>query len=132
VFHSPHNLLPRGVPCATVVTVHDVMAVERPDLHLRGLERLVKSAFYPQAVHRALERATRIVAPTEATADRVRALAPHAAPRIRVILEAAEPTFRPARDPDAARRRASELTHVDAPYLLVVGAVAATKRHHVA
>src|SRR5439155_18694159 len=86
----------------------------------------------PQAVQRALERATRIVAPTEATADRVRALAPHAAPRIRVILEAAEPTFRPSRDPDAARRRALELTHADAPYLLVVGAVAPTKRHQLA
>jgi len=42
LFHSPHNLLPRGLPCPTVVTVHDVMAIERPDLHLQGVERLAK------------------------------------------------------------------------------------------
>src|SRR5450432_3774326 len=28
VFHNPHNLLPRGIPCASVVTIHDVMALE--------------------------------------------------------------------------------------------------------
>lgn len=132
VFHSPHNLLPRGVPCATVVTVHDVMAVERPDLHLQGLERAVKSLYYPQGVRRAFRRATRIIVPTEATGDRVRALAPEATPRIRVILEAAESTFCATPDRDAARRRAARLTGTDGPYFLVVGAVAATKRHHIA
>src|SRR5262245_15072708 len=44
VFHSPHNLMPSGIRCPSVVTVHDVMALERPDLHLQGLERLVKRA----------------------------------------------------------------------------------------
>src|SRR5438046_8000609 len=63
VFHSPHNLLPRGIHCATVVTVHDVMAVERPELHLQGLERAVQSFYYPQAVRRARRSATRILQP---------------------------------------------------------------------
>ncbi len=132
VFHSPHNLLPRGVPCATVVTVQDVMAIERPGLHLQGLERVVKSAYYPQAVWRALREATRLIAPTAATADRVRAIAPDAMPRLRVIWEAADSGFQPAPDPDAARRRAAALIGTDAPYLLVVGANSPTKRHHVA
>ena len=65
LFHSPHNLLPRGVRCASVVTVHDVMALERPDLHLQGLERLVKQLYYPQAVWRALRDATRLITPTD-------------------------------------------------------------------
>src|SRR4051812_19890679 len=30
VFHNPHNLLPRGIPCASVVTIHDLMALEEP------------------------------------------------------------------------------------------------------
>jgi glycosyltransferase involved in cell wall biosynthesis len=132
LFHSPHNLLPRGITSATVVTVHDVMSIERPELHLHGLERAVKSLYYPQAVWRALERATRIIVPTRATADRAVALVPSAAPRIRVILEAAESTFAPPADRDAAARDAAKLTGTDAPYFVVVGAVAATKRHHVA
>jgi len=132
LFHSPHNLLPRTLECATVVTVHDVMSIERPELHLHGLERAVKSLYYPQAVFRALERATRIIVPTQATADRAIALVPAASPRIRVILEAAESTFAPPADRDAAVRSAAQLTGTDAPYFVVVGAVAATKRHHVA
>src|SRR5207245_10367833 len=117
VFHSPHNLLPRGVPAATVVTVHDVMAIERPDLHLKGLERAVKSLYYPQGVWRALRRATRIIVPTEATADRARAIAPGAAPRIRVIWEAADSIFHPPADRSAARHRAAAIVGSDAPYL---------------
>jgi glycosyltransferase involved in cell wall biosynthesis len=132
LFHSPHNLLPRGISCATVVTVHDVMAVERPELHLHGIERVVKSTYYPQAVWRALRRSTRIIVPTEATAERVHALAPAASPRVRVILEAADKMFCPPQDRDAARRDAARLTGSDRPYFLVVGAVAATKRHHLA
>src|SRR5690349_14347926 len=66
VFHSPHNLLPIGLRSRTVVTVHDVMAIERPDLHLQGIERAVKRLYYPQAVWRALRGATRIIVPTQA------------------------------------------------------------------
>ncbi|MGE3178952.1 MAG: glycosyltransferase family 4 protein [Vicinamibacterales bacterium] len=129
VFHSPHNLLPRAVPVASVVTVHDVMAIERPDLHLHGLERLAKSTYYPQGVWRALREATRIIAPTEDAARRICGLHGPARARLRVILEAADPVFRPAADPAAALSRARILTGSTDPYLLVVGANSATKRH---
>ena len=129
VFHSPHNLMPRGVPCATVVTVHDVMAIERPDLHLRGVEAIVKRRYYKQAVWRAMHDSTRIIAPTHDTADRICRLAPAAQGRIRVILEAADPCFAPPADMAVARARARALTGSDAPFLLVVGANGATKRH---
>ena len=132
LFHSPHNLLPYGIRCPTVVTVHDVMSIERPELHLHGLERAVKSLYYPQSVRLALDRATRIIVPTRATADRACALTPAAATRIRVILEAAESMFRPPSDGQAAAREAARLTGTEEPYFVVVGAVAATKRHHVA
>lgn len=129
LFHSPHNMMPRGLRCPTVVTVHDVMAIERPELHLQGLERLLKRTYYPGAVWRALREAVRIVAPTQDAARRIGALEPSARPRLRVILEAADPVFRPAADAAIAHRRATALTGSDAPYLLVVGANSATKRH---
>ncbi len=129
VFHSPHNMMPRQVPVPSVVTVHDVMAIERPDLHLHGLERLVKSTYYPQAVWRALREATRIIAPTRDAANRICRLEPSASARVRVVLEAADPVFRPAADAAQARDRARLLTGSGEPYLLVVGANSATKRH---
>jgi glycosyltransferase involved in cell wall biosynthesis len=129
LFHSPHNMMPRGLPCATVVTVHDVMALERPELHLQGLERLVKSTYYRQAVWRALRESTRIIAPTRAAADRICALEPGAATRVHVIYEAAAPCFRPAQGEEPLRRSVLALTGAGAPYVLVVGANSATKRH---
>lgn len=132
VFHNPHNILPRGIPCATVVTLHDVLAIDHPPLHRRGFERLIKSVYYPQAVWRAIRQADRLIVPSEATADRVRAIAPGAAPRIRVVANAADPCFAPARDVDASRRQAAALVGADAPYFLVVGENSATKRHDVA
>ena len=129
VFHCPHNLLPRSVPCASVVTVHDVMAIERPDLHLRGLERLVKQTYYPQAVWRALGEATRLITPTSDVASRIVNLCPQAQSRIRVILEASDSCFRPSRQPARSEARAEALIGSSGPYFLVVGANSATKRH---
>ena len=131
LFHNPQNILPRGIPCATVVTVQDVLAIDAPRLHRRGLER-VKGLFYPQAVWRALRQATRLIVPTAATADRVLAFVPDAGPRLRVIPLAPDLCFAPPDDADAARRRAAALIGADAPYLLVVGENSATKRHDIA
>ncbi len=132
VFHGPHNLLPRKIPCPSVVTVHDVMALERPKLHLRGWERIAKGVYYPQAVRRALEHATRLIAPSQATADCICALVPSAASRLHVILEAADAPFRPAKDLVVARARAASLLGGEWPYLLVVGANVPSKRHDLA
>ena len=129
VLHVPHNLLPHGIECATVVTVHDLMAIDAPGLHLQGVERLVKSLYYPQAVWRALRRASRLIVPTMATADRVRAAVPDAMSRVRVIWMAPDRCFQPAADSGAARLRAASLVGSDAPYLLVVGQNSAAKRH---
>jgi len=132
VFHSPHNIMSRGMRCPTVVTVLDVMAIDHPGLHLQGFERLALRLYYPQAVWRALYHATRLIVPTLATADRVRALVPEAGSRTRVIWLAPDRCFQPPADRATARRRAAALTGVDDPYLLVVGADSPTKRHALA
>lgn len=132
VFHGPQNLLPCNLPCASVITVHDLMAIEAPHLYLKGIERLVRRAYYPQAVWRALRDATRIIAQSQATADRIIAFVPEAAARIRVIMQGTEAGFRPADNPASAKARAAELIGGDWPYLLVIGANTATKRHDLA
>jgi glycosyltransferase involved in cell wall biosynthesis len=132
VFHSPHNLMPRGLPCASVVTVHDVMSIERPDLHLQGIERAFKSRYYQQAVWRALCHATRLIAPTKATADRICALVPGAGARLTVIWEGADDCFRRSEDFGVAQEQAARLTGDASPYILLVGANARTKRHALA
>jgi glycosyltransferase involved in cell wall biosynthesis len=132
VFHSPHNIMSRRLPCPAVVTVHDVMAIDRPGLHLRGLERLALSLYYPQAVWRALREAGRLIVPTKATADRVLALMPGAGPRLRVIWAAPDACFRPAADPEQLQHRVAAMTGIADPYLIVVGADQPAKRHDLA
>lgn len=132
VFHSPNNMMPRGLPCPAVITVHDVMAIERPEFHMQGLEQVAKKWYCQQALWRALRGATRLIVPTKATADRIYAIAPDAAARVRVIWEAAEPSFAPAEDQDGLQKRAFLLTGSAAPYLLLVGANTPAKRHSLA
>ncbi len=132
LFHGPHNLLPRKLRCATVVTVHDVMALEAPELHLRGVERWLKRTYYPQAIWRALHGATRLIAPSKATADRIIALVPAAAKRLHVIWEATESCFGPPLHFAAAQKQAAEIVGGDWPYLLVLGANVPSKRHDLA
>lgn len=132
VFHSPHNLMSRGMRCPTVVTVLDVMAIDHPGWHLQGFERLALRLYYPQAVWRALRHATRLIVPSLATADRICALVPEAGARLHVIWLAPDRCFHPAPDRADAQRRASALTGMDDPYLLVVGADSPAKRHALA
>src|ERR1700712_1059898 len=47
LFHNPHNILPCGVRCPSVVTVHDVLAIDDARLHRNGVNTL-KGLYYPQ------------------------------------------------------------------------------------
>jgi glycosyltransferase involved in cell wall biosynthesis len=120
LFHNPHNILPRGVRCPAVVTVHDVLAIDDARLHRSGLNQL-KGLYYPQAVWRALTRATRLIVPSVATADRVATWLPDAVRRTDVIPMAPGSLFKAPHDLDAARRLVAERFGIEQPYVLVVG-----------
>ncbi len=122
VLHAPANILGRGVACPTVVTVHDLMWLEKPAL-CEGLSLAtpLKAAFYRDGIRRALGRATRLVAISRATADAIGRHAPGAALRVRVIPHGVEARFRPPRDRAHAEHVARALLGIEGPYLLVVG-----------
>ncbi|MEO6599704.1 MAG: glycosyltransferase family 1 protein [Polyangiaceae bacterium] len=122
VLHFPFSLLGRGVPCASVVTIHDLMWLEQPaQVDARPLLRNVRARFYQKGMRQALAQATRLIAVSQATADRIVAVSPGSAARLRVIYNAAGPAFRPPPNLEAATRLAAELIGSDRPYYLVVG-----------
>jgi len=130
VVHFPFSLLGRGLPCARVVTIHDLMWLEHPaKVDARPLVRRVRASFYQAGMRQALRSATRLIAVSRATADRVIAVAPESASRVRVIHNAASPAFVPPADLDASLRRAAALVGSDAPYYLVVGKNEPYKAH---
>ena len=131
VLHFPFSLLGRGVPCASVVTIHDLMWLEQPEkVDARPLLRGLRARYYQAGMRQALAHATRLIAVSQATADRIVAVSPASAPRLRVIHNAAGAAFRPPPDRQAAARRAAELVGSDAPYYLVVGKNEPYKGHH--
>ncbi len=131
--HFPFSLLGRGLRCATVVTVHDLMWIEHPaKVDARPLLRRARASFYQHGMRHALARATRLIAVSRATAARMIAVLPSCANRVRVIYNAAGPAFVATSDPGGAARRAAELIGSDAPYYLVVGKNEPYKGHEVA
>ncbi len=133
VLHLPFSLLGRGLRCATVVTIHDLMWLEQPELvEGRPLMRRVRQQYYRRGMRWAMRHATRIIAVSEATASRIRAVEPGSADRIRVTHNAASAAFSPATDLQEAARAASAVLGTNAPYYLVVGKSEPYKGHEVA
>jgi alpha-1,3-rhamnosyl/mannosyltransferase len=133
VIHFPFSLLGRGLPCATVVTIHDLAWLETPELmDGRPLMRRIRHHYYKRGMRFALDHATRIISVSEATAARIRALAPERAERVRVTYNAAEAMFVPPPDPSVVARAAAAVVGSFAPYYLVVGKSEPYKGHEVA
>ncbi len=130
VFHAPFNLLGRGIRCATVVTVHDLMWLEHPEW-CEALSPLLpfKMAFYRDGLVRALRHATRIVAISEATAGVIAHNWPSASSRLVVIHHGIEPQYRPPQDRAVLERTLAQRFGLVAPYFLVVGQNTPSKNH---
>jgi glycosyltransferase involved in cell wall biosynthesis len=132
LFHGPHNILPQRLPCPSVVTMHDVLPLEHPQLSFVRWSQRLKRIYYVQAQWRALREATRLIVTTSAMADRLENLCPGVHRRVHIVSHGVDDHFRPPGDPAAARLRAAALTGSPAPYFLVVGQFAPNKRHGLA
>jgi glycosyltransferase involved in cell wall biosynthesis len=133
VVHFPFSLLGRGLPCPSVVTIHDLMWLEHAaKVDARPLLRRVRARYYQRGMRFALANATRLIAVSQATADRMIAVAPACQARLRVIHNAAGPAFVAPKDLDLAAREAAALVGSDAPYYVVVGKNEPYKAHQVA
>ena len=99
VFVAALAVAPRRCPVPSVVMVHDLTPRLRPERHT------LKNRFCFNAyLEDSLDGAAAVVVPSEATRHDVLAVRPRLAGRIHVIGEGADPRFRPADDPEEARR----------------------------
>lgn len=122
--HMAHNTLPRGVPRPSVVTLHDIGPIERPDLEFTHWREWPRRFYYASAQRRAIREAKRLITTTKAMADAVIAVEPSAIDRLDVT-------------PLAPRRldsgtfigdRVAAITGSGSPYFLVVGQFSRSKR----
>jgi glycosyltransferase involved in cell wall biosynthesis len=75
VWHGPHYTIPLRLSVPAVVTVHDLTFFEHPEWHERG-----KVAYFRPMIRAAVRRAATVIAVSEDTAARLRALAPPSGP----------------------------------------------------
>jgi glycosyltransferase involved in cell wall biosynthesis len=103
LLHSPHYTRPAVLPCASVVTYHDMTFFLFPELHTR-----VKRIFFPFAIRQSARHADMLIAASENTRrDAIRILGIPAERIITVPLGISE-DFRPIKDPallDDGRKR---------------------------
>jgi glycosyltransferase involved in cell wall biosynthesis len=111
VFHSPWMAgAPLRSPCPLVVTLHDLAASKRRSEHLRPRPRLRQLA---------VQRAERVIVPTQATADDALECLDLERDAVVVIPEAPDPSMYPRSAEEVARVR--ERFALPGEYLLWVG-----------
>ena len=95
LYHSPHNILPFGVPCPAVTTVHDVMWFTHPKLCSRFfLDRITKGPLYRVGIRRALKESAHLLTVSEASRGEIERIAPNVTGRITVTHHGVDPSFR--------------------------------------
>lgn len=129
LFHSPFNVLPRGLPCAAVTTVHDVMWLQDPRyISSFALKRLVTGTYYRVGIFQALRLSDRILTVSEATKRAITAIRPELSGRIRVTPNGADPFFHPI-DRAEAETATERLVPRGTRFVLVVGNLSPHKNH---
>jgi len=115
LFHAPHYVIPLFPPKTTVVTIHDLMHLSRPE-HAT----LPKRAYATAMLRRAVRLAARIVTVSEATRRELVSFDPRAQEKALVIPNGVDERFRP--DISAAERDRVRRAHrVKGPFMLFLG-----------
>jgi glycosyltransferase involved in cell wall biosynthesis len=128
VFHSPYELAPRGLAQPLVVTVHDVNWVVNPAYNSNNaFMRRAGGFFYRNAVTRAIDDATRVIAISNATRNAILEFAPWHEPKIRVVYHGVDRRRVPPADEPS--RTLAHLIDPATPFVLTVGQGSPYKNH---
>jgi glycosyltransferase involved in cell wall biosynthesis len=114
VFHAPANVLPRSVPCASVLTVHDLAFMRHPEFF-----RPTRRYYQRVLTRRSAKAATLIVAVSEHTKRDLVEFFPINPGKIHVIYNSIAPDFQPVDPESIAQFRAERGLPVR--YLLYLG-----------
>jgi glycosyltransferase involved in cell wall biosynthesis len=123
LFHAPHYVVPLFPPRATVVTIHDLMHLTRPE-HATPARR----AYARWMIGRALRLAAKMIAVSESTKKELLAFGPEWAGKVEVVPNGVEERFflEGEEKKAGARRVPAALSPIlpfreSSPYLLFLG-----------
>jgi glycosyltransferase involved in cell wall biosynthesis len=114
LFHGPVNVVPRGLPCPSVVTVHDLAFLRYPETVPRN--RYLYLSFETRST---VKRAERVIAVSEATKRDIVELLKIDPGKVEVVPLGVDARFRPASEREQTEFDARY--RIDKPFLLTVG-----------
>lgn len=117
VLWAPESVLPRWSPVPTVATIHDLAMLRFP-----GTKTPEHAHSFQTTVRRSAQRATRLIAVSEATVQDMRELWDMSVERIRVVPNGVDDAFTPG-DREAARSAVRARWEIDTPFVLHVGSL---------
>jgi glycosyltransferase involved in cell wall biosynthesis len=130
LFHSPFDLVPRGLKQPVVVTVHDINWILNPAYNSHNpFMRLAGGFFYRTSLIASMNAARRIIAISNATRNAILEFAPWHEPKIRVIRHGLDRARVFPMDKAAAARVLEPLIDPASPFVLTVGQGSPYKNH---
>jgi glycosyltransferase involved in cell wall biosynthesis len=130
LFHSPFHVMPRGLRCPTVLTMHDAFNFEQPKLSNWPFPiNWVEYGYFLWAVPDSMRRANQILCVSARTVDELVRYVPDCKHKMHVVHHGVSAQFQPAADPSHDRARASALLGFDDPFVLSIGGVSPNKNH---
>ncbi|MBI3204159.1 MAG: glycosyltransferase family 4 protein [Myxococcales bacterium] len=129
LYHSPADIVPLGLGCPWVVTVHDLMWVEAPELASAFFPvRLVNGLWYRANFGRAIRGARRVIAISEATARAIGRVYPEERDKVHVVHHGFDPA-RHDRSRGGPRSALDPWLPPGTRYSLIVGQGSPYKNH---
>jgi len=130
VFHSPFDLVPRGLARPVVVTIHDINWIINPGYNSHNpFMNLAGGFFYRTSLIASMNAARRIIAISKATRNAIVEFAPWHEPKIRVVYNGIDRTRVFPMDKDAAGRVLEPVIDPATPFVLTVGQGSPYKNH---
>ncbi|MFI5119673.1 MAG: glycosyltransferase family 4 protein [Thermoanaerobaculia bacterium] len=111
LFHAPHYVVPLYPPRATVVTIHDLMHLSRPE-HASAAKR----AYARWMIGRALRLSSRVIAVSEATKKEILAFGPECGGKVVVIPNGVRGDFFEGQNERAGSRGPSAAHSLSSPF----------------
>jgi glycosyltransferase involved in cell wall biosynthesis len=130
VFHSPFDLVPRGLSRPLVVTIHDINWLVNPRYNSNNaFMRWAGGIHYRNGLIASMNAASRIIAISNATRNAIVEYAPWHEPKVRVVYNGVDRKRTFPMDKDEAGRVLEPLIRPANPFVLTVGQGSPYKNH---
>jgi glycosyltransferase involved in cell wall biosynthesis len=130
LFHSPFHVLPRGIECPSVLTMHDDFNFDQNVFSNYAFPiNWMEWGYFMLAIPDSARRARRILCVSETTARAIAARMPECKDKLRVVHHGVASIFRVRDDANATRQRCEQLVGSSDEFILSTGGVSPNKNH---